>query len=108
MILETIFPQHKKHVSHTAIFYFSIAALAAAMTYTFFDFSKTLILYNSFIRVNMLTGVLNMTMIGGIFITVLASKNYLEQENINYGEYYSLMFFSLLGMMLMNQANDLI
>jgi NADH-quinone oxidoreductase subunit N len=108
MILETIFPSHKKHVSHTAIFYFSIAALAAAMTYTFFDFSKTLILYNSFIRVNMLTGVLNMTMIGGIFITVLASKNYLEEENINYGEYYSLMFFSLLGMMLMNQANDLI
>jgi NADH-quinone oxidoreductase subunit N len=47
-------------------------------------------------------------MIGGILITVIASKNYLEQENINYGEYYSLTFFALLGMMLMNQANDLV
>jgi NADH-quinone oxidoreductase subunit N len=108
MILETIFPHDKKHISETAIFYFCIAALAAAITYSFFDLNKNLILYNNFIRVNTLTGVLNITMLGGIFITVLASRNYIEQENVNYGEYYSLTFFALLGMMLMNQANDLV
>lgn len=108
MLLETIFPRDKKHVSETAIFYFSIAALAAALTYSFLDLNKDLIIYNNFIRVNNLTEVLNIILLGGIFITVLSSKNYLEQENINYGEYYSLLFFSLLGMMLMNQANDLI
>jgi NADH-quinone oxidoreductase subunit N len=108
MILETIFPHDKKHVSETAVFYFSIAALAAAIAYSFFDLSKSLILYNSFIRVSTLTGILNITMIGGMLITVMASRNYIEQEDINYGEYYSLTFFALLGMMLMNQANDLL
>lgn len=108
MILETIFPHDRKHISETAIFYFSIAALAATIAYSFFDLNKNLILYNSFIRVTTLTGILNITMAGGMLITVLASRNYLEQENINYGEYYSLTFFALLGMMLMNQANDLL
>src|SRR4030095_1125113 len=94
--------------SETAIFYFSIAALTAALTYSFFDLSKNLIIYNNFIRVNILTVLLHIILLGGIFITVLSSKNYLEKESINYGEYYSLLFFSLLGMMLMNQANDLL
>jgi len=108
MLLETIFPKDKKHISETAIFYFSLAVLTAAMVYSFLDIEKNLILYNSFIRVNTFTFILNITMLGGMFITVLSSKNYLEQENINYGEYYSLLFFSLFGMMLMGQANDLI
>lgn len=108
MILETIFPKSGRRASETMIFYFSIIALGAAIAYSFFDISKNLILYNTFIRVNTLTTILNITMIGGILITTIASKNYLEQENIHYGEYYSLTFFALLGMMLMNQANDLI
>jgi NADH-quinone oxidoreductase subunit N len=108
MLLETIFPKDRKQISETAIFYFSLAALTAAIAFSFFDIQKNFILYNSFIRVNTFTSILNITLLGGMFITVLSSKNYLEQENINYGEYYSLLFFSLLGMMLMGQANDLI
>lgn len=108
MLLETIFPKDRKKVSETAIFYFSLAVLTAAIVYSFLDIEKNLILYGSFIKVTTFTSVLNITLLGGIFITVLSSKNYLEQENINYGEYYSLLFFSLFGMMLMGQANDLI
>ena len=108
MLLETIFPFSKKNVSETAIFYFSIVALTAAIAFSFFDMPKNFILYTNFIRVNTLTSIVNIALLGGIFITVLSSRNYLEQEKINHGEYYSLLFFSLLGMMLMNQANDLI
>jgi len=108
MLLETIFPKDRKHISETAIFYFSIAALAAAITYSFLHLNKDLFLYNNFIRANVLTGVINIILLAGMFFTVLSSRNYLEQEGINYGEYYSLMFFSLVGMILMNQANDLI
>ncbi len=108
MLLETIFPKSQKGTSETLIFYFSIAALAAAITFSFGDLTKNFIIYNKFLRVNTLTATLNIVLLGGIFITVLASKNYLEQEKINHGEYYSLLFFSLLGMMLMAQANDLI
>src|SRR6186713_660895 len=98
MLLETIFPASQKKSSETAIFYFSIFAITAAITFTFFDLPKNFILYTNFIRVNTLTSVINIALLGGMFITVLSSKNYLEQEKINHGEYYSLVFFSLLGM----------
>ncbi|MBE2226837.1 MAG: NADH-quinone oxidoreductase subunit N [Ignavibacteria bacterium] len=108
MILETIFPRSFKDKTETIIFYFSLAALAAATAFSFGDLAKNFIIYNKFIRVNTLTSVLNIALIAGTFITVLSSKKYLESEKINHGEYYSLLFFSLLGMMLMCQANDLI
>jgi NADH-quinone oxidoreductase subunit N len=41
-------------------------------------------------------------------LTVLISVNYLGKANIERGEYYYLMLFSISGMMLMAQANDLI
>lgn len=108
MLLETIFPKSQKKLSESAIFYFSIVAVTAAIAFSFFDIAKNFILYAGFIRVNTLTSIINIALLGGIFITVLSSKNYLEQEKISSGEYYTLIFFSLLGMMLMNQANDLI
>ena len=52
MLLETIFPKGRKNASETAIFYFSIAALAGTVAYSFMDITKNLILYNQFIRVN--------------------------------------------------------
>ncbi len=42
------------------------------------------------------------------FITVFISVNYLKKANIERGEYYYLMLFSISGMMLMGMANDLI
>ncbi|MBZ0202772.1 MAG: NADH-quinone oxidoreductase subunit N [Ignavibacteria bacterium] len=108
MLMETVFPISRKKSTEILIFYFSLAALAVAIAFSFFDIAKILILYGGFIRVNTLSSVLNIALIGGMFITVLSSRNYLEQEGIDHGEYYSLLFFSLLGMMLMAQANDLI
>ncbi len=108
MLLETIFPKSQRSTAETLIFYFSIAALAAGIYFSFADLSKNFIIYNKFIRVNTLTAVLNIVLIAGMLITLLSSKNFLEQEHFNHGEYYALMFFALLGMMLMTQANDLI
>jgi NADH-quinone oxidoreductase subunit N len=42
------------------------------------------------------------------FLTVLLSVNYLGKANIERGEYYYLLLFSVSGMMLMGMANDLI
>ncbi len=42
-----------------------------------------------------------------IYIT-LASRHYLKQNNLNYSEYYILILFSTLGMMLMDSTLDLI
>lgn len=43
-----------------------------------------------------------------VFLTVLISVRYIEIEKINFGEYYSLILFSTLGMMIMASAGDLI
>jgi len=43
-----------------------------------------------------------------IVLTILISVKYIEIENVNFGEYYSLILFSTLGMMLMASAGDLI
>ncbi len=40
-------------------------------------------------------------------LSVLLSKPYLEKQKINFGEYYSLVVFATLGMMLMASARDL-
>jgi NADH-quinone oxidoreductase subunit N len=41
-------------------------------------------------------------------LTVLISIKYLEVEDINFGEYYALVLFAVLGMMIMTASTDLI
>lgn len=43
-----------------------------------------------------------------VILTVLISVRYIVIENVNFGEYYSLILFSTLGMMIMASAGDLI
>lgn len=44
----------------------------------------------------------------GTGLTILISVKYGEDENINHGEYYSLLLFSTIGMMLMAAASNMI
>ncbi len=46
--------------------------------------------------------------IGAALYTIILSKDYLEKFSINIGEYYSLILFATVGMMLMASAADLI
>ncbi len=41
-------------------------------------------------------------------LTILISHNYIKREEINYGEYYALLMFSTIGMMLMASGADLL
>lgn len=41
-------------------------------------------------------------------LTILISKNYIQRENINHGEYYTLILFSTIGMILMASGADLL
>jgi NADH-quinone oxidoreductase subunit N len=43
-----------------------------------------------------------------VILTVLISVKYISIERVNYGEYYSLILFSTVGMMIMASAGDLI
>jgi NADH-quinone oxidoreductase subunit N len=43
-----------------------------------------------------------------VILTILISIKYISVEGVNYGEYYSLILFSTIGMMIMASAGDLI
>ncbi|MFA6056261.1 MAG: NADH-quinone oxidoreductase subunit N [Thermodesulfovibrionales bacterium] len=43
-----------------------------------------------------------------VILTILISVKYIAIERVNYGEYYSLILFSTIGMMIMASASDLI
>ncbi len=43
-----------------------------------------------------------------VILTILISIKYIAIERVNYGEYYSLILFSTIGMMIMASASDLI
>lgn len=108
LIIETVFPHAHKGRAETVIFYFSILSLLAASYFVLRDIHKTVIIYNNYIKITPLTGTLNFAILLGMVLTVISSKEYLEIEGVNYGEYYSLLILATLGMMIMVTANDLV
>jgi len=108
LVMETVFPKAQSTKAEIIIFYFSIVALATAMVLSFFDINKNTFLFSGYVRISPLTTTLNITVVFGALLTALSSREYLEAEGIHYGEYYSLFLMSVVGMMLMIAANDLV
>jgi len=103
LLIEAFFKRSEK-----AIFGFSLISVAAAIGTSFMYFNKEIILFNQFIKISNSSLTFCVIILTSLLITIIASKNYIEKEKINFGEYYSLLLFSLLGMMLMIFANDIL
>lgn len=94
--------------SETVIFGFTIISVISAIATSFLYINKQLIIFNQYLKISTSAIAFIVIILTGILITVIASKNYLEKENINFGEYYSLLLFSVMGMMIMILANDIL
>lgn len=94
--------------SETVIFGFSLSAVVAAIATSFLYVNKELILFNQFIRISNSSLAFSVIILVSILISIIASKSYIIKENINFGEYYSLMLFAVMGMLLMVFANDIL
>ncbi|MBK8983554.1 MAG: NADH-quinone oxidoreductase subunit N [Ignavibacteria bacterium] len=94
--------------SASTVYGFSIITVIGAIAASFLSVNKELIIFNQFLRISNASVMFSVIILAGILITIIASKSYIEKENINFGEYYSLILFSVLGMMLMVFANDLL
>ncbi|MDZ4711133.1 MAG: NADH-quinone oxidoreductase subunit N [bacterium] len=94
--------------SEPVIYVFSILAVLGAIGTSFMRINTEMIIFNQFLKLSNTAIAFSVIMLVGVLITVIASKSYIEKENINFGEYYSLVLFSLLGMMLMVFANDIL
>lgn len=103
LLLEVIFKK-----SETIIFGFSILSLLSAIVTSFSHLNREIVVFNQYLRITNSAIMFSVIILTGILITVIASKHYIEKEKINFGEYYSLILFSLLGMLLMIFANDIL
>ena len=103
LLLEMIFKK-----SENIILGFSIVSVIAAILISFTYLNKEFVIFNEFLRINNSSIVFSVIILIGILITLFASKAYLEKEEINFGEYYSLLLFAVTGMLLMVFANDLL
>ncbi len=94
--------------SERVIFGFSVLTILGAIVTSFISIGKEMIIFNQYLRITNSSLTFSIIILISLLITIIASKNYIEKENINFGEYYSLLLFSLLGMMLMVFANDIL
>ncbi|MDD5361619.1 MAG: NADH-quinone oxidoreductase subunit N [Ignavibacteria bacterium] len=87
---------------------FSILVVLSAVVFAGMNASKDMLIFNELLKINPLSNAFAILAMLSVFITFFASYDYLEKLNINYGEYYSLLQFALLGMLIMIYANDLL
>lgn len=90
------------------VFWFTILTVVSALATSFIHIDIATIVFNNFVKINILSTTFQVLILTAILISVFSSKSYIEKEQINFGEYYSLMLFSVMGMLLMVVGNDLL
>ncbi len=103
MILEITF---KKNAN--IIYGFSMISIIAAIATSFSGLNKDQVIFNNYFHMNNVTIAFTVTILIGMLITIISAKSYLEKEDINFGEFYSLLLFAIMGMFLMIWGNDIL
>jgi len=103
ILIDVIFKNGQKITLSICI----ISVISAIIT-SFNYLNKEVVTFNEFIRINDVAISFSVIIYVSFVITFLASKSYIEREEINFGEYYTLLMFALFGMQLMIFANDLL
>jgi NADH-quinone oxidoreductase subunit N len=102
LTLEVLFNGHTK-----LIFSFSLIGVIGCIVVTILNFNVTGVAFNEMVQSNRFVNFFIIIFLIGILFTLLFSKEYLERSTYNFGEYYILILFSTIGMILMVSARDL-
>lgn len=89
-------------------FWLTTLGLLLAIGFSFVSMGWSGTVFNDMIRVGGYGGFFSLLFSVAALLTVLLSRDYLENQGVHYGEYYVLIVFSTLGMMLMASAADLL
>jgi NADH-quinone oxidoreductase subunit N len=103
ILIDVIFKNGQKITLSVCI----ISVISAIIT-SFNYLNKEIVTFNEFLRINDVVISFSVIIYVSFVITLLSSKSYIEREEINFGEYYTLLMFALFGMQLMIFANDLL
>ncbi len=104
LIVDLFVPRDRKILTA----YATAGALIVAFILNLFSFTSGETAFFDMVVADRFTGFLNIVVLIAAFIGLLISVDYLERTNLHVGEFYSLLLFSVIGIMLMGSANDLL
>lgn len=104
LLLEVFFQKEKKDYLGFISIIFLILSGAACVSF----WNKNYSYFNGNLFLDRLALFLSILFITGIVLIVLASMKYLSLQDTNYGEYYPLLLFALIGILIMISSTDLI
>lgn len=98
----------RKWVNRNILAYISLLGIIIAAILTRSPTGTTLYSFNESFVTDNYSLFFNVVFLLCAGLTILISHNYIKREDINYGEYYALILFSTIGMMLMASGADLL
>lgn len=94
--------------SKTLYCFCAILGVVLAALFTVKQFGSNNFSFNGAYVVDNFSIFFNIIILASTVLTILISDNYLNQEEINYGEYYALLLFASIGMMIMASGSNLL
>ena len=105
LLADVFWGQGEKVVCRKLAYWLSLATLAGAMVLTwYFSPVMTEEAFNGLFVSDPLSDILKYFIVGITFIVLIYSSEYLDQRNLFKGEYFVLILFAVLGMMIMVSA----
>ena len=89
-------------------FWVSVIGLTICMILSLATLDLTGTVFNKMLTVGGLGNLFGALFCIAALLTIILSRDYLQKEHVNFGEFYLLILFSTIGMMLMASAADLI
>ncbi len=104
LILDLFIPKERKEL----VGWVALVGCVVLGAVTFGYLNKHIVTFSGMFVLDSFSVVLKELFILSDIIVILISLKYLEIERVNLGEYYALLIFATVGMMIMASANDLI
>lgn len=94
--------------SQRLVILLSLLSVLSAIYFLYKNLGKDLYAFGDFIAINTNNSIFAIITLVAVMMSIMASYYYLIKQEINYPEFYPLILFSAVGMLVMIQANDLI
>lgn len=104
LLVDPFIPREKKNISG----YLALVGYVVLFVVTLGYIGKSIVTFFDMYSVDNFSTVLKLFFYVANFVVVLISLRYLEIEKANLGEYYALLMFATIGMMVMVSSKDLI
>ncbi len=105
LLVDLLVPEHRKRITAWLAL---LGLAAAALGHVAWPAGGRLVAFGGMLVADGYALFFNLLFLGSAALTVLLAFNYLPRTGLERGEFYVLLLFTVLGMMLMGQAADLI